>query len=192
VPEPAPEPDRPEPLRIRFATYNVRTSNLNNAAWGDRHVGWDANDGARMERIADEIADQELTVVAAQEMRGNERNAVLARLRDRHDQRSGTARPGTPWFYSAHFAARAVMQGRKSAPRPRAPRCDRSASTRSAAIDPSCLAATSTRSRAAPSATSSAPPTSCATPATPPTDGRTTAARRSTATRAPRDGSSAL
>jgi endonuclease/exonuclease/phosphatase family metal-dependent hydrolase len=87
--DPGREPTSPEPFRIRFATYNMRTSNLNNSAWGDTHVGWDSNDRARMERVADEIADQELTVVAAQEIRATERNAVLARLSDRHDQRWG-------------------------------------------------------------------------------------------------------
>lgn len=71
---------------IRFATYNVRTSNLNNSAWGDDHVGWDSNDEARMHRVADEIASQNLTVVATQEMRRPERDAVLRRLRDHHDQ----------------------------------------------------------------------------------------------------------
>ncbi len=89
APDPGPEPSRPEPFRIRFATYNVRTANLNNSAWGDHHVGWDSNDRARMERVADEIAAQELTVVAAQEMRNNERDAVLARLRERHGERWG-------------------------------------------------------------------------------------------------------
>ncbi len=84
APEPRPEPREGErPFRIRFATYNVRTSNLDNAAWRDFHEGWDAKDRERMERVADEILDQELTVVAAQEMRGVERDAVLARLRAR-------------------------------------------------------------------------------------------------------------
>lgn len=89
APEPAPEPPAgASPFRIRFATYNVRTSNLDNSAWRDSHVGWDANDRARMERVADEIVDQRLTVVAAQEIRGVERDAVLARLRE-HGQAWG-------------------------------------------------------------------------------------------------------
>lgn len=84
APEPAPEPpDGERPFRIRFATYNVRTSNLDNSAWRDFHTGWDANDRARMERVADEILDQALTVVAVQEIRAVERDAVLARLRER-------------------------------------------------------------------------------------------------------------
>ena len=87
APEPDPEPPTgARPFHIRFATYNVRTSNLNNAAWRDSHVGWDSNDAARMQRVADEIAGQSLTVVAAQEMRANERNAVLSRLRSEHGQ----------------------------------------------------------------------------------------------------------
>lgn len=87
APEPAPEPAAGgTAFPIRFATYNVRTSNLDNSAWGDTHGGWDANDRARMERVADEIADQRLTVVAIQEVRAVERDAILARLRARHDR----------------------------------------------------------------------------------------------------------
>lgn len=81
--------DPPPPstsFRIRFASYNVRTSNLNNSAWGDTHTGWDSNDEARMFRVADEIAAQNLTVVATQEMRRPERTAVLQRLQNRHGQ----------------------------------------------------------------------------------------------------------
>lgn len=79
-------PAEPVAFEIRLASYNVRTSNLNNSAWGDTHVGWDANDGERMRRIADTIASQKLTVVATQEMRRPERDAVLARLKDHHGQ----------------------------------------------------------------------------------------------------------
>jgi endonuclease/exonuclease/phosphatase family metal-dependent hydrolase len=49
-------------------------------------VGWDSNDGDRMRRIADTIVSQKLTVVATQEMRQPERDAVLARLKDYHSQ----------------------------------------------------------------------------------------------------------
>lgn len=76
----------PAALEIRFATYNVRTSNLDNGAWGDSHVGWDANDEGRMHRVADTIVAQKLTVVALEEMRRPERDAVLARLKDHHGQ----------------------------------------------------------------------------------------------------------
>ena len=85
-------PEPPEPPRsftVRFATYNVRTSNLNNSAWGDTHVGWDGNDAARMRRAADVIAGQRLTVVAAQEMRNKERDEVLKRLSNAHGQNWG-------------------------------------------------------------------------------------------------------
>lgn len=88
-PEDPGAPSTPASFRIRFASYNVRTSNLNNSAWGDHHVGWDANDEARMHRVADEIAAQNLTVVATQEMRRPERQAVLGRLRNRHGQEWG-------------------------------------------------------------------------------------------------------
>ncbi len=84
-----PPPPKPAPFEIRFASYNVRTSNLNNAAWGDHHVGWDGDDGERMRRVADTIASQNLTVVAAQEMRRPERDAVLARLQSHHGQAWG-------------------------------------------------------------------------------------------------------
>lgn len=79
-------PAEPTAFEIRLASYNVRTSNLNNSAWGDTHIGWDSNDAARMQRIADTIASQALTVVAAQEMRRPERDAVLGRLKDKHAQ----------------------------------------------------------------------------------------------------------
>lgn len=81
--------DPPSTVGIRFASYNVRTSNLNNSAWRDTHVGWDANDQARMERVADIIASHDLTVVAAQEMRRAERDAVLGRLQKKHNQNWG-------------------------------------------------------------------------------------------------------
>jgi len=76
----------PTAFEIRLASYNVRTSNLNNIAWGDTHVGWDSNDGDRMRRVADTIVSQKLTVVATQEMRRPEREAVLARLKTHHGQ----------------------------------------------------------------------------------------------------------
>lgn len=76
----------PKAFEIRLASYNVRTSNLDNGAWGDTHVGWDSNDGDRMRRVADTIAAQSLTVVAMQEMRGQERDAVLARLANQYKQ----------------------------------------------------------------------------------------------------------
>lgn len=73
-------------FNIRFATYNVRTSNLDNRAWGDAHVGWDANDAARMARVASTIASQHLTVVALQEVRRPERTAIVDALLDEHRQ----------------------------------------------------------------------------------------------------------
>lgn len=82
-------PPPPQSFIIRFATYNVRTSNLNNSAWGDTHVGWDGNDAARMRKAADTIAGQRLTVVAAQEMRAKERREVLTRLKNAHNQNWG-------------------------------------------------------------------------------------------------------
>ena len=84
--EPEPEPE-PGWIPIRFATYNVRTSQLDNGAWGDARVGFDANDAARMARVADTIAAQRLTVVAVQEVHAPERSAILERLRTRHGQR---------------------------------------------------------------------------------------------------------
>lgn len=75
-----------ESFEIRFATYNVRTSNLDNSAWGDTHVGWDESDAERMRRIADTVVAQKLTVVSFEEMRRPERDAVLARLKDHHGQ----------------------------------------------------------------------------------------------------------
>lgn len=85
-PSDAGAPTEPKAFEIRLASYNVRTSNLNNSAWGDTHVGWDSNDGERMRRVADTIVSQSLTVVAMQEMRRPERDAVLARLKDHHKQ----------------------------------------------------------------------------------------------------------
>jgi endonuclease/exonuclease/phosphatase family metal-dependent hydrolase len=79
---PPPDPS----FEVRLATYNVRTSNLDNSAWGDTHVGFDDNDAARMRRIADTVAAQKLTVVAFQELRKPERDAVLARLSSFHGQ----------------------------------------------------------------------------------------------------------
>lgn len=79
-------PSGPTTFEIRLASYNVRTSNLYNGAWGDTHVGWDEKDAERMRRVADTIASQKLTVVATQEMRKPERDAVLARLKTHHGQ----------------------------------------------------------------------------------------------------------
>ena len=76
-------------FNIRFATYNVRTSNLNNRAWGDTHVGWDSNDAARMRRVAATIASQDLTVVALQEVRRPERTAIVQQLLQQHEQTWG-------------------------------------------------------------------------------------------------------
>lgn len=75
-----------EGFNVRFATYNVRTSNLNNSAWGDTHVGFDGDDAQRMRNVADTIADQNLTVVALQEVRQPERSAIVGRLLDEHQQ----------------------------------------------------------------------------------------------------------
>ena len=84
-----PEPPKTPVIKIRFATYNVRTSNLLNDRWGDLNRGWDEKDAARMRLVADTIAGKRLTVVALQEVRKNEYQAILNRLANHHGQTWG-------------------------------------------------------------------------------------------------------
>lgn len=65
---------------VRFATYNVRTSALNNSMLGDNNAKFDKKDRARMQRVAKFITDYQLTVVAIQEPTPKQRNAIMAAL----------------------------------------------------------------------------------------------------------------
>lgn len=65
---------------IRFASYNVRTSTLNNNRWGDNNSFYDADDARRMKGIAKVIQDRGLSLLAAQEVREKERAGMLNNL----------------------------------------------------------------------------------------------------------------
>lgn len=85
VPAPAAGADA---VPVVIASYNIRTAgygqaNSWNQAWGDFHAGWDANDAARMARVAATIRDRAargLTIAALQEAHPRERREVLANL----------------------------------------------------------------------------------------------------------------
>lgn len=96
VPDEPDPPDEPESFNIRFATYNVRTPNLRNGAWGDYDSVFDSDDAERMRRVADTIASQNLTVVAAQEINRPLREAVLRRLATQHQQNWNSTTPKSP------------------------------------------------------------------------------------------------
>ncbi|MQA05465.1 MAG: hypothetical protein GEV07_23010 [Streptosporangiales bacterium] len=65
---------------VRFATYNVRTSHLNNKWAGDPDAKYDRDDAARMERVATFIKNKNLHIIAVQEVRHDERRGIMKHL----------------------------------------------------------------------------------------------------------------
>lgn len=65
---------------VRFATYNVRTSHLNNGWAGDPDTKYDRDDEKRMKRVARFIKDRNLHITAVQEVRNPERSGILRHL----------------------------------------------------------------------------------------------------------------
>lgn len=65
---------------IEFATYNVRTSTLNNSELGDPDRVFDTDDDIRMQGAAKLLIDNNVTIAATQEVRGAERKSLLSHL----------------------------------------------------------------------------------------------------------------
>ncbi|HRJ06809.1 MAG TPA: endonuclease/exonuclease/phosphatase family protein [Candidatus Saccharibacteria bacterium] len=65
---------------LTVGSYNVRTSTLNNADFGDPDNVYDREDQLRMEGIAENIEQKGMMIVGTQEVRGQERQGLMGAL----------------------------------------------------------------------------------------------------------------